>query len=67
MGPRPRSSRKETWSGRSEAGRGTSRWGGAALHDDEDARRVTVLSDDERPFVIYDAGPEMEPPDDRAA
>jgi manganese/iron transport system ATP-binding protein len=41
--------------------------GGAALHDDEDARRVTVLSDDERPFVIYDAGPETEPPDDRAA
>lgn len=41
--------------------------GGAALHEDEDARRVTVLTDDERPFVIYDAGPEAEPPDDRAA
>jgi manganese/iron transport system ATP-binding protein len=27
--------------------------GGAALHDDEDARRLTVLTDDERPFVIY--------------
>lgn len=27
--------------------------GGADLHDDEDARRVTVLTDDERPFVIY--------------
>ncbi len=26
---------------------------GAQLHDDEDARQVTVLSDDERPFVIY--------------
>ena len=30
--------------------------GGAALHDDADARRVTVLTDDERPFVIYDTG-----------
>lgn len=28
--------------------------GGADLHDDEDARQVTVLTDDERPFVIYD-------------
>ena len=27
--------------------------GGADLHDDEDARQVTVLTDDERPFVIY--------------
>ncbi|UWQ20611.1 manganese/iron ABC transporter ATP-binding protein [Jannaschia sp. W003] len=27
--------------------------GGADLHDDDDARRVTVLTDDERPFVIY--------------
>ena len=27
--------------------------GGADLHDDEDARRVTVITDDERPFVIY--------------
>jgi manganese/iron transport system ATP-binding protein len=28
--------------------------GGAALHhDDEDRRRLTVLTDDERPFVIY--------------
>lgn len=45
--------------------------GGAALHDDADARQVTVLTDDERPFVIYDAGPDPEPPagpeDDRAA
>ncbi len=45
--------------------------GGAALHDDADARQVTVLSDDERPFVIYDAGPDPEakpgPNDDRAA
>lgn len=34
--------------------------GGADLHEDADARRVTVLTDDERPFVIYDAGPEAE-------
>ena len=27
--------------------------GGPALHDDEDQRAVTVLTDDERPFVIY--------------
>lgn len=27
--------------------------GGADLHDDEDTRSVTVISDDERPFVIY--------------
>jgi manganese/iron transport system ATP-binding protein len=23
------------------------------LHDDDDSRAVTVLTDDERPFVIY--------------
>ena len=28
--------------------------GGADLHDDEDTRQVTVISDDERPFVVYD-------------
>ncbi len=28
--------------------------GGTDLHDDEDARQVTVITDDERPFVIYD-------------
>ena len=27
--------------------------GGDELHDDEDTRQVTVLTDDERPFVIY--------------
>ena len=27
--------------------------GGAELHDDDDTRRVVVLSDDERPFVVY--------------
>jgi manganese/iron transport system ATP-binding protein len=30
--------------------------GGAALHDDQDPRRLTVLSDDERPLVFYDKG-----------
>ena len=28
--------------------------GGADLHDDDDQRQVTVFTDDERPFVIYD-------------
>lgn len=28
--------------------------GGEDLHDDDDARQVTVISDDERPFVVYD-------------
>lgn len=32
--------------------------GGEDLHEDADARRVTVLTDDERPFVIYEEGPE---------
>jgi manganese/iron transport system ATP-binding protein len=27
--------------------------GGAALHDDDDKRSVTVLTDDERPLVFY--------------
>lgn len=27
--------------------------GGEALHDDDDTRRVTILTDDERPFVQY--------------
>ena len=30
--------------------------GGADLHDDADPRHVTVISDDERPFVVYGAG-----------
>lgn len=30
--------------------------GGADLHEDDDRRKVTVLTDDERPFVIYDMG-----------
>ncbi len=28
--------------------------GGKDLHDDDDGRQVTVISDDERPFVVYD-------------
>lgn len=32
--------------------------GGKDLHDDDDARQVTVISDDERPFVVYDDKPE---------
>lgn len=28
--------------------------GGKDLHDDDDARTVTILTDDERPFVTYD-------------
>jgi manganese/iron transport system ATP-binding protein len=27
--------------------------GGADLHDDDDARKLTVITDDERPFVLY--------------
>ncbi|SEO45536.1 manganese/iron transport system ATP-binding protein [Salinihabitans flavidus] len=39
--------------------------GGSDLHDDDDAREVTILTDDERPFVHYGdktrtAGPEGE-------
>ena len=28
--------------------------GGSDLHDDDDERKVTVITDDERPFVVYD-------------
>jgi manganese/iron transport system ATP-binding protein len=28
--------------------------GGKDLHDDDDTRKVTVITDDERPFVVYD-------------
>ena len=31
--------------------------GGRALHEDDDARRVMVLTDDERPLVFYDDKP----------
>ena len=37
--------------------------GGADLHDDDDTRQVTVITDDERPFVVYeDADPTAEDP-----
>jgi manganese/iron transport system ATP-binding protein len=36
--------------------------GGAELHNDDDAREVTVITDDERPFVLYG---ESERPNDR--
>jgi manganese/iron transport system ATP-binding protein len=32
--------------------------GGRDLHDDDDARSVTVLTDDERPLVFYGDKPE---------
>lgn len=32
--------------------------GGAALHADEDVRGLTVITDDERPFVLYGAKPD---------
>jgi len=34
--------------------------GGTALHDDQDPRRLTVLTDDERPLVFYGEGKEPE-------
>ncbi len=37
--------------------------GGSDLHDDDDTRRVTVLTDDERPFVIYGNGNGNDPRD----
>jgi manganese/iron transport system ATP-binding protein len=39
--------------------------GGQDLHDDDDSRQVTVLTDDERPFVIY--GDSERKSDDREA
>lgn len=33
--------------------------GGKDLHDDDDGRQITVITDDERPFVVYD---EKNPP-----
>lgn len=35
--------------------------GGSDLHDDEDARSVTVITDDERPVVFYGDGEEQSP------
>ncbi|MEM7300018.1 MAG: manganese/iron ABC transporter ATP-binding protein [Pseudomonadota bacterium] len=34
--------------------------GGTDLHDDEDSRQVTVITDDERPFVLYGEKDEAE-------
>jgi len=34
--------------------------GGSELHDDDDTRKVHVITDDERPFVIYDDKKETE-------
>lgn len=36
--------------------------GGSDLHDDEDARSVTVITDDERPVVFYGDGEEEQAP-----
>ena len=33
--------------------------GGPTLHEDDDTRKVTILSDDERPFVQYDDKPQV--------
>ena len=38
--------------------------GGAELHDDEDSRQVTVITDDERPFVLYGDG-DQKPREDK--
>jgi manganese/iron transport system ATP-binding protein len=40
--------------------------GGRALHDDDDARSVTVLTDDERPLVFYDDKPRKREPGEDA-
>ncbi|MEL7429552.1 MAG: manganese/iron ABC transporter ATP-binding protein [Pseudomonadota bacterium] len=37
--------------------------GGSDLHDDDDGREVTILTDDERPFVQYQQRDEIEQPD----
>ena len=37
--------------------------GGENLHDDDDTRQVTVLTDDERPFVIYGEASDHKPED----
>ena len=38
--------------------------GGADLHDDDDTRQVTVITDDERPFVVYEDTEPTEAPKD---
>lgn len=39
--------------------------GGSDLHDDDDTRHVTVISDDERPFVVY--GSDAPKPDQKGS
>ena len=34
--------------------------GGSALHDDDDRREIHVITDDERPFVLYDGDPKAQ-------
>jgi len=44
--------------------------GGSDLHDDDDARQIRVITDDERPFVVYGDegdGSADTPPDKKAA
>lgn len=41
--------------------------GGAALHEDDDARQVTILTDDERPVVMYDQTTQRASSDDGPA
>ncbi|CAN7378620.1 manganese/iron ABC transporter ATP-binding protein [Rhizobium sp. LjRoot30] len=41
--------------------------GGTDLHDDEDPRRLKVISDDERPFVIYGNGGKEKESDEHAS
>ena len=38
--------------------------GGSDLHDDDDTRQVTVITDDERPFVVYE---DADAPQDQGA
>lgn len=35
--------------------------GGSDLHDDDDSRQIRVITDDERPFVVYGDDPAPEP------
>lgn len=35
--------------------------GGSDLHDDDDSRQIRVITDDERPFVVYDDRPAQTP------
>ena len=35
--------------------------GGPDLHDDDDSRQIRVITDDERPFVVYGDDPRKEP------